>query len=333
MALANLPLDSDIQVVVDWLEYKILISDFNTFGIAELQRIWDTRRNSEDDDFENRGSTDISFSININNEIEKRVQNLGDAYPFTLSESGESLELKSTLIEGAYIYLFCLFLSHHSQGEILNGAYAPEITNRVRDYFQACSTIAAAGEVAGHSYSFGFPRPDQSNFLDKLKVIYLHFGECPVVAEVPAGASPSTKDDQIDVIAWRDRPDGAAGKIYLLGQVASGNNWPNKSILGGAIRRFHQTWFVNPGVVSQAMAALFMPYCVMPIEGSSVKDRITVLAMEFGNIHYRMTIPQLFQMGYTLGRDNAALTIERITDVPNIIDWVNNQITLLRQAA
>ena len=52
-----------------------------------------------------------------------------------------------------------------------------EIDNKIRDLFQACATWAAAGDVKGHAYSFGFPRPDHSGFLVKLKTIYRHFAD------------------------------------------------------------------------------------------------------------------------------------------------------------
>lgn len=330
MPLANLPLEADVQVIVDWLEYKVLSSEYPTVGIANLQRIWDTRRNAEDFDFENGNAQEVDFTQLIFSEITKRIQEIDESYPFVLSQSGESLEVKPQFNEGSYVYLFCLLLSHVCQGEVLNGSYLPTINGEIRDLFQACSTIAAAGEVNGHAYSFGFPRPDHSGFLDKLRIIYAKFGEGKVVDTVPKGASRSTKDDQIDVIAWKDRPDGAAGKVYLLGQVASGNNWPDKSIKGGAIDKFHGTWFGNPQISSQVIAALFIPYCVLPEDGSNVQDRLNILTLEFGNIHYRNTLPSLFQRGFDLARNNASLIIERVTDVPRIIDWVNQQLQSLK---
>lgn len=332
MALSNLPLEADVQVIVDWLECKVLTSEYFTVGISDLQRIWDTRRNAEDLDFENGSSQESDFTQLIFSEINKRIKELGESYPFSLSESGESLESKIEFNEGCYVYLFCLFLSHFQQGEVLNGTYLPAINGAIRDLFQACSTIAAAGEVCGHSYSFGFPRPDHSGFLDKLKIIYAKFGEGVVVEVVPQGASKNTKDDQIDLIAWKDRADGAAGKMYMLAQVASGENWPAKSIKGGPIDRFNRTWFGNPQNSSQPIAALFIPYCVLPIDGCTVQDRLNILTHEFGNIHYRNTLPSLFQCGLDLARNNANLIIERVSDVPKIVDWVNQQLHLLTAA-
>jgi len=333
MALSTLPLDSDVQTIIDWLEYKILCSEFGTASISELQRTFDVRRNAENVDFENGNSEENTFLQKLCAEITHRIKCLGKSYPFLLSASGESLEITTSMTDGAFIYLFCLFLSHFQKGEILDGTYLPDITNNVRDLFQACSTLAAAAVVCGHAYSFGFPRPDKSGFLNKLKAVYGKFGESKVVDTFPRGSARSTKDDQIDVIAWKDRPDLGAGKVYLLGQVASGNNWPNKSIKGGPIDKFHGTWFVSPHISSQAMAALFIPFCVIPEEEDTVEERTQVLGLEFGSIYYRHVLPCMAQIGIDLARNQAELVIERLGDIPKIIDWVVAQVNLVRKAA
>lgn len=334
MALSSLPLGSDVQVIVDWLEFKVIASEYFSFGISELERIFDTRRNTEETDFEEKSSGDEDFYQNAVQEIENRIRCLGTSYPFALSSSGASLELKQKPNEGMYAYLLCLLLSHTKQGEVFNGDYLPKITNRVRDYFQACSTLAVAGIVSGNAFSFGFPRPDNTGFLSKLQLIYLRFGEGEVVASIPRGASRSPKDEQIDVIGWQDRPDGAAGKHYLLGQVASGNDWPGKSIKGGAIDRFHHTWFNAPGIASQHRAALFIPYCVAANKGETVKDRLLVLTSEFGDIYHRHVLPRLVRKGIRVGqRLKGQITVERITDFPDIVSWVGKELVKFRKIA
>jgi hypothetical protein len=333
MVLSTLPLDCASQYAIDWLEYKILCSEYGIGSVSELQRIWDTRRNSEDDDFEGADSDAEVFLQNMSAEILSRVRQLEEAYPFELSPNGGTLSLKEDLSPGAYIYLFCLFLSHPKKGAVLNGKYLPKITNEVRDLFQACSTWAAAALVRGHSYSFGFPRPDGSGFLKKLQIIYNKFGEGKVVDTIPKGASRRPKDEQIDVIAWKDRPDGAAGKIYILGQVASGNDWPNKTIKGAAISRFHGTWFSNPQVASEASAALFIPFCVVPEDGDTTAERVNILTLEFGKIYYRHLLPLLAQQGIEHCKNSPDCVVERVTDIDKITKWVDFELSKLRKKA
>ncbi|WP_143135097.1 hypothetical protein [Burkholderia ubonensis] len=334
MALSSLPLDGDVQVVVDWLEFKVIASEYFSFSVSELQRIFDTRRNTEDSDFEEKSSEEEDFYQSVMNEIAHRIKCLSTSYPFALSDSGGSLELKKKPNEGMYAYMLCLLLSHTKQGEVFNGEYLPDITNRVRDYFQACSTLALAAVVSGNAFSFGFPRPDNSGFLAKLQLIYRRFGEGGVVTKIPRGASRSPKDEQIDVIGWQDRPDGAAGKHYVLGQVASGNDWPGKSIKGGPIDRFHRTWFNAPGIASQHSAALFIPCCIRANRGETANDKLLVLTSEFGDIYHRHVLPRLVLKGFRLGHRLAGrVTIERTDDYPEIVDWVGKELLKFRRTA
>lgn len=332
MALSALPLGSGVQVIVDWLELKVLSSEFNVASISALQRMWDTRRNTEDSDFEEKDADQDAFLQEIVSEINCRLNFIGNSYPFALSESGESLEFKDDVTSGGWVYIFCLFLSHPKKGEVLDGKYIPRITNRVRDLFQACSTYAAAGVTRGHSYSFGFPRPDKSGFLQKLTEIYSRFGEGEVVKRTPRGAPRYAKDEQVDVISWASRADGAAGKVYMLGQVASGNDWPAKSIKGGPIERFHGTWFSTQNA-SQAMAALFIPFCVIPEGDDLVSDRLLVLTREFGNLYYRYVLPQLAQIGLDMAAEENDLIIERTVDIQEISQWAAKQISTIKLKA
>jgi hypothetical protein len=333
MVLSTLPLDCASQYAIDWLEYKILCSEYGIGSVSELQRIWDTRRNSESDDFEGSNSDAEIFLQNISAEISSRIRQLEATYPFELSENGATLSLKENFSAGAYIYLFCLFLSHPKKGAVLNGRYLPKITNEVRDLFQACSTWAAAGIVKGNAYSFGFPRPDGSGFLQKLQLVYNKFGEGKVVDAIPKGASRRPKDEQIDVIAWQDRADGAAGKFYVLGQVASGNDWPDKTIKGAAIDRFHGTWFSNPQIASQALASLFIPFCIVPEDGDTTAERLNILTLEFGNVYYRHLLPLLAQKGIDHFENNPNCIVERITDINRISKWVDSELSKLRKKA
>ncbi|MFM0628860.1 hypothetical protein [Paraburkholderia xenovorans] len=334
MALSTLPLDSGVQVAVDWLELKVLASEYAIVSLASMSRIWDTRRNTEDTDPAGEESEEDVFYQSVVNELNLRMTQLGRAYPFQFSASGASLELKPKPNEGMYAYVFCLLISHTKKGQVLSGQYIPKLTNVVRDYFQICATLAAAGEVKGHAYSFGFPRPDSTGFLTKLRAIYAAFGEATVVAEAPKGASRSPKDEQIDLISWKTRKDGGAGKRYVLGQVASGADWVNKTIRGGAIDRFHHTWFMPPGIASQASCAMFIPYSIVPNPNESVADKLLVLTHEFGAIYYRNMIPLLVQKGVEFAnRCDASIVIERLAEFEDVRGWVDKQLLKFRKLA
>ena len=336
MALAQLPLDCDAHVIADWFELHVLASEFNIASVNELQRMWDTRRNAEGANPEGRkdASTgndgDEQFVETILNEIRERIEYLEDAYPFEFNASGQSLQLKTDIDVGHNVYLFCLLLSNAKNAAIFElDKFNYELTNFVRDLFQACSAWAAAGEAIGSSCSFGFPRPDGSNFLDKLKEVYALIGEGTVREAPLPGVSTSPKDEGIDIIAWKDRPDRAPGRHYLLGQVATGNNWPNKSVVE-YIKPFHENWFsdIPSSIPTHAM---FVPYCVER-GNATLQQKIHILTKQYGHFYYRYVIPKFAKVGHELGVRRAA-SVDRIDDIEKVKTWVNETLSSMRAVA
>ena len=338
------PLKDRTDVLADWIELRTLADVHGFFQLAKLKRYWDTQRNSEDTDIEGRhseeentdeegvsGYDEDKFLDAITDELGERAKKLALSYPFEFSNDGLRFEVKQDISVGGWTYLLCLLFDHHKAGDIWTGTWIPNITNNERDLFQACSTLAAASKVQGCAISFGWPRPNQNPpFLQKLKQVYGHFGEGrPRQTPLP-GASPMVKDEEIDIIAWQPRPDGAAGTIYILGQVASGENWRGKSILGGPIRYFHETWFeIIPQ--SEPLAAIFIPHAVPPMGEGTRNDRIERLTAGFGMIFDRMILPRMTQDGLALALDTSNdFHIERADDSPKIQAWVDGQIDSLR---
>lgn len=338
MSLAQLPLDCDVHVIADWFEFYVLKSEYRTASFHDIQRMWDRRRNSEESAPDGRRDNSVArdgdelFLEMVLSEIRDRIFCLGAAYPFEFNVSAESLRLKDESQVGHSVYLFCLLLSNAKKAEIFElEIFSYELTNYVRDLFQACSTWAAASAVGGSACSFGFPRPDGSNFLDKLREVYAQFGEGKVRDEPLPGVSSSPKDEGIDVIAWAHRPDGAAGRHYVLGQVATGGNWPSKSIVE-YIRPLHDNWF-SESPPSVATAALFIPYCISLTGHATRKQQIDILTRRYGHVYYRYIIPVYASNGYELARNDHDISIERTDDIENIRTWVSDTLENMRQSA
>ena len=343
MAIKAAPLKSTPSLLCDWIEFSV-IKEGHPFRFSILKRSFDVNRESEGTDTEGRGSreeeTDAqgfsgedadAFLDSITDELGDRLKWLGDAYPFEMNERGTHLALKDPLSEGAYIYLFCLFLTHCKADEVVDGTWIPDITPRTRDLFQACSTLAAAGQIDGCAISFGWPRPgDNAPFLTRLKQVYALFGEGTVVDKPHPGASPSPKDEEIDIIAWQPANDHAPGTRYMLGQVASGHNWEAKSVKGPPIDRFHAMWFApRPG--SEPMASIFIPHAIIPNATGSRRDAMQLLTLDFGMIFDRMRLPLYAMKGIEIAdAKNPKVYIERRNDMPEIIEWVQTHVNSLR---
>jgi hypothetical protein len=340
------PLKAVPSLIADWIEIRTLANENNLYRLNHLKRFWDTRRETEDSDPSGQrrvedntdtegisGADEDIFLDAITDEISDRINALGDAYPFEFDIQGTKLSVLQEVSDAGYIYLFCLLLSHCKADEILNGEWLPAVNHDVRDLFQACATLAAAGYVDGCAISFGWPRPNQNPpFLQRLKDVYHHFGEGEVVNEPRVGASPMVKDEEIDVIAWKPRKDKAAGTFYLLGQVASGSNWEAKSIKGGPIAYFHRTWFTRTPA-SEPLPSIFIPQAVLPTGDGGRKDRIDLQTAKFGFILDRLVLPSLASVGISLFDDKSNdLIIERRSDIPRVIAWVSAQVTALRNS-
>lgn len=336
MPLAQLPLDCDADVIADWFEFYILCSEFSFGPLRSLQRAWDKRKNAENANPEGReeedNSADEIFLEEIIQQFRERMDYLEDVYPFEFNETGEELKIKEHLSDGAILYLFCLFLSNFQKSEIFElDKFSYDLPNRVRDLFGACSTWAAAAYLNGAAVAFGFPRPDGSPFLVKLRECYAFFGEGQVRDAPLPGVSTNPKDEGIDVIAWSPRFDNAPGKPYVLGQVASGGNWPNKSVKE-YFRPFHENWF-SEIPASDPVPALFIPFCI-PLTGeATLQQQLNILTKRYGHVHYRYTIPRLAQSGLELAANNRDLIIERVDEMPEIKQWVDDLIIKLRGVA
>ncbi len=347
MAFKKPPLKSPPHLLADWIEMRTLANSSNHYRISALKRYWDINRETENSDPSGQqrqeentdldgvsGADSDAFYSAITDELADRSNLLKDSYPFEFN--GEKFKLKDKLSEGEYIYLFCLLLTHWNANDVMDGTWLPEINNSVRDLFQACSTLAAAGYVDGSSISFGWPRPNGNPaFLEKLNEVYSMFGEGEVVDVFPVGTSPFTKDGEVDVISWKPRVDKSPGTIYMLGQVASGDNWMVKS-LKGKVDYFHHAWFKKvPASSVNTMTSMFIPRLVEEMYGSTRNERLHHLTFEFGVVFDRMCIPHYAMLGI-MRFDNLhpeeQKSIERRNDMPQIVNWVDIQKNSLQAA-
>jgi hypothetical protein len=321
------PLDGERWQLVDWIEFSVLCNEFGIFRINHVARIQDENHDEENSDFLEQDVNAERIVERVIEELRLRIDSLEDAYPFQLEDDGITLALKTdtNITNGGYAYLYCLFFSHINSTEVIS--YKPPVNHQIRDYMQICATIAAAGLVNGNAISFGFPRPDRSNFMDALRRAYVLIGEGKVRGHPLPASSPDAKDDQMDVIAWQGTPDQTPGIHYVLAQVASGSDWQKKS-LKGHIEAFHKIWFeeIPP---STPRPAIFIPFCINLKASKSSKDelelgdKIQVLMYEFGDIFYRYNIPAYVDDGFSLIKKRASFHIERHEEFHKIIDYVN----------
>lgn len=250
------------------------------------------------------------------NRIETRRRVLGSEYPFNLDRDGDLLTYdldKNSIGQAAYI--LSLVLSNlQSVSPILNRSdLHPEEdeVRKLREYFQYFATAALAAEIQGHAWSFGFPRPDRSPFLEKLKQIWGELGDGCV--ETQPGAPSKPKDDQIDVFAARLLPDRLPGFLLAAAQVATGQDMRDKS-LKGHLGAFKSRWFSMQPVTE------FIAYMIVPFATADKQfvDDVRTL----GNVLHRLRVPRRVAEASRLVDDG--VTIEGYDRLPEAVRWVTD---------
>ena len=319
--------DNPPSTTADWLEFAALGAADHRVSLSSISGGHDMLLDSEPSDW---SETDALVDQRLDalvRELNERQRILGEDYPFKFDQAGSFLEYLNAPTSGGSVYLFCLFLSHVTKSPILPATALPKVTNAIRDLFQVCSTFAATGYVEGPAVSFGWPRPNRSSFAQALKTVYEAFGDgIPRKKPLP-GTPAKIKDGGIDIIAWRPSLDQLPGTTYLLGQVASGRNWKQKSVVEDS-RLFHWAWF-EKAPATERQHAMFIPFCLEPEfrtvdrldQQHRLRDYLQVLTVQFGVVFYRYRLAAFAARGLKLHRQGSA-TLERYDELPNIVEWV-----------
>ncbi len=270
------PLMADTRsCIADWLEITTLLSsrgrttEATLFGLLDFAEDAAATESLVDEETGEPLDEAIleeprqQFSSSIFEELSYRQTCLGESYPFAVDVALgrlERMDVNAINHPGHLVYLFCLLASLIRRGSLQPVERFAQLERGIANAFQICACLAAGGYIVGEVASFGFPRASGDAFLPALRNVYTRFGagQVRMIDEIPAGLPSSLKDGGIDVIAWRDLPDGMPGKIYLLGQCASGMGWKSKSVLE-YIGQLHGAWFTKQPA-KHSIPAMFIPF-------------------------------------------------------------------------
>ena len=327
-----LPLDDltgasiDFDRAADFLELAAFCANGGTALTSDLanQAAIGAAEDYDDLDEEMRDGEEELISGTIVR-IEARQRALRSAYPFELDSGGDVLEcvLRQDSI-GQAGYVLSLVLSNlRSMTPVLAGSGLhpdEEEERRLRGYFQYFATAALAAEIQGRAWSFGFPRPDGSPFLVKLKQIWRELGDGHV--EPQTGAPRQPKDDQIDVIAARRHRDRLPGFLIAVAQVATGRNVGGKS-LTGHMDAFKSRWFATQPVTK------FVPYMIVPF--ARTKEQFVDDVRVLGNVLHRLRVPRRVEEAKRLME--TGVEIEGYNRLAEALQWVVDYRERARMAA
>ncbi len=345
MVVINPPTPTDTRsALADWLELQTLV---DARGVSTRSTLLNVLDILEDDAAEpnsvdaetgeildgaileegRQQFIDIAFE-----ELDYRQQILGESYPFEVDADRHRLALKEDQANqpGQVVYLFCLLACAIRERKLQPTNVLTQAEQQIADAFQVCACLAAGGYLNGEVSSFGFPRATGTGFLTALRQTFARFGIGTVRAtdDIPDGLPTSLKDGGIDVIAWRNHPDGMPGKMYLIGQCASGTKWREKTVTE-YIDQLHGAWFTQQPA-KHSTPAMFIPFPfhhdIEEPQGSfsdTVKNRFWYEEPRFGMIFDRLRITHFANacMAFTAPHRDQVEGAERFDQV---IAWVQN---------
>jgi hypothetical protein len=328
-----------LSTLADWMELQALVAKTRMATGSDILAIAQVA----EEDHEGEGvedTTPIEARVDdIFRELERRAEAAKGLYPFKISTKGTALSLRAKKPNtGQYAYLFCLLVSEHRRREFISERVFDSLRSEVESLFQICSSVAAAGLFSGNSIAFGFPRPKAKGFLTALTQTYEHFF-CEGVTEraVRPGVSSYTKDGGIDIVAWRDFPDGLPGKLYLVGQCASGHDYPAKPVRV-YLSSFLGDWFTEQPA-TKPLEALFIPFMldrdlkVRKTETISAARRGKYLSFtrDHGVVIDRCRLAYLVDTGMSVSRDRT-FRIDGAKEILKLRKWVDTALRNLRAA-
>ena len=311
----------DFDLAADYLELKAV---FSRDGHSLSTDITDMLEVASEDDY-----GDVATEIEA---PEKRVAHgavgrmasrqaaLGDSYPFTFDRQRTVVSFAAVdkITLGQAAYLVSLILSNLSNITPILGESvlhpSPKEVHKLRLYFQYFATAAVAGEICGAAWSFGFPRPDGSGFMDKLNEVWAVLKDGTAKAARSSPRRPM--DDKVDIFAWREQNDNLPGFLLVAAQVATGKNWKDKSLLGHVNRTFQARWF-EPEPASKILA-----YHVIPFARPDQCFRDDVLVL--GNVLHRIRVPRRVMEASALVEKG--VKVEAFDESKAAVDWLRTYV-------
>jgi hypothetical protein len=327
--------DASRSALADWLELTALLRR-RAAGTGDLESL--LRLNSDNDrDLIPTGDEPLEEEIaetrraalisRVAEEISFRERVLQEDYPFEVT--GDPLRLTLRAVQNGTSHAAYIFMLMMTGLKDRLFAMSGETTARLRQgrtLFHHCASIGVAGVIEdGHTYWFGWPRPDKTAFSAALEDLCLQLGFGRAKKPPPPGLPVAAKDDQIDVVGWRAFRDKRNSTLLVICQAATGNDWASKSVLNhlGAFT----DWFEH-SPYRVALPSLAVPFalhhevedCDGEDYGEAVFNALQRLNHHHGVVLDRLRITE--SVSLVLARGNAEKRVGGFVGMGVISDWI-----------
>ena len=182
-----------------------------------------------------------------------------DAYPFTLVDTADVLQLKDNLTVSQKLYLFlllCANLRYCMEFEPdLTAAFEQLSKEAMKSYFSEKAEVHIFGtsETGNRRYS--------GNLYKKIVELAKDLRDKVVVEEASLPAS-DTGDGGLDIVSWVSMGDSNSHRIVAFGQCACTEEWDIKQFSSN-VERWRGFMSLRSGVTN----VLFIPHCLRGSDG------------------------------------------------------------------
>lgn len=233
--------------LADWLELTAINAADGDASAGDLEREL-TRLNCRNCE---------SLLGNVLTEVGRREVSSGGFYPFERRET--SVRIREAA-QNFPTYFFCLALSAMGWKLRRNAPQNPWLL------FEQVSALAAGTYLGGEVLIFGTSsrvgRKAKNVFRSNVKSLAdaLREGE-----DFGRLKTFSTKDSQLDVVAWKPFADRRSSQIVLFGQCAAGGDWRTGKLTELDPDAFWDQWFLRTKV-SAVLRSVFIPHRIFDDE-------------------------------------------------------------------
>jgi hypothetical protein len=229
--MIEVPSSVDTNTLADWAEASCLFGTRASVSEYEVE-----------DALDNSGVPDPDVAVsNIWQEIDLRYYTADAAYPLR-SLSGRIQRTQEWNQNPGYAFQLLLACQSHYRVARTPRTY----WRTTAKLFEQVSTLALYQYLGGKAINSGVPReaPVPAGFGDCLAYLCQNLRETRSTTKL---YTSKTKDDGVDVVAWRPFGDGRPGQVIILVQCAAGADWRSKTReISIALWREHIDWVTDP---------------------------------------------------------------------------------------
>jgi len=206
-----------LDVHADWIEASVL------FAVDQVSQADFVDALIENNTYNNQDFA-YDWVSNVFRELERRFSLLGHGCAL-IREGARIRRLCKWEERSAYAFCVALTMVPHYRKRI-EAKCGKAYTEQGALFERLCaeSLRALHWEVA----QVGWSRSASNSIQDKVNALAAAIGEPANDQAIQRWAEPDAKDGGLDLVAWKEFPDGLSGRPICLVQVASGENWADK---------------------------------------------------------------------------------------------------------